>query len=175
VTQQPNPELHKKHRSYVLHLLNNDTSTSDNESITSVYVFYNGEILGRTKRAKQLVSEVQLLAIGDQIHEIASSVVTFDGHLYISTDEGRVVRPLLSVNWCKTTIRPAEQDIVVDKLIRTGGLRYLDAAECSAFDIAWTYDILVERMCDFMEIHPHLMLGVTAACIPFLQCPGQHS
>ena len=175
VTQQPNPEPHKQHRLYVLELLRANTTGEPGGSGVMSYVFYNGEILGRTNKATQLVAEIQLLSIGDQIHEIVSAVVTFDGHLYVNTDEGRVVRPLLSAKWWTTAIRPAEQGICVDDLIQTGGVRYVDAAECGAFDIAWTPDILAVRTCDFLEIHPNLMLGVTAACIPFLPCPGSHS
>lgn len=172
VTQHPTPELYKQHRLYVIELLSNDTHTTDENPTVSSYVFYNGEILGRTTKAAQLVTEIQLLPIGDKIHEVVSAVVTFDGQLYVNTDEGRVVRPLLSMKWWKTSIRHMDRTICVDELIHTGGVRYVDASECGAFDITWTPNTTVGQMCDFAEIHPNLMLGITAACIPFLQCTG---
>jgi hypothetical protein len=139
-------------------------------SATPVSVFYNGEILGRVTDACSFAKRIQQLSIGDGIHVMASVVVTFDGILYVSTDEGRVVRPLLSCKWWMTGARSPSD---VDALIESGAVQYVDAAECGVLDIALTPRMLADRIggCDLLEIHPSLMLSVTASCIPFIQCP----
>ena len=134
----------------------------------AVCVFYNGEILGHVVDACSFAKQIQQLSIGDGIHVMASAVVTFDGTLYVSTDEGRVVRPLLSAEWWTSGVRtPSAAEL--DALIESGAVRYMDAAACGVLDIALTPRILATRPgCDLLEIHPSLMLSVTATCISFI-------
>jgi DNA-directed RNA polymerase beta subunit len=171
VTHQPTTEEHRKHRQAVLDMVTQNEEGQDRpSSATPVSVFYNGEILGRVTDACSFAKRIQQLSIGDGIHVMASVVVTFDGILYVSTDEGRVVRPLLSCKWWMTGARSPSD---VDALIESGAVQYVDAAECGVLDIALTPRMLADRIggCDLLEIHPSLMLSVTASCIPFIQCP----
>ena len=166
VTQQPTAEEHRQHRWAVSEMVQRNEADTDR-----VCVFYNGEILGHIGDACAFAKQIQRLPLGDGIHMMASAVVTFDGTLYVNTDEGRVVRPLLSVEWWTTGIRvPFGTGTELDTLIESGAVRYVDAAECGALDIALTPRTLDTRIdCNYLEIHPSLMLGVTAACIPFIQ------
>lgn len=50
-------------------------------------------------------------------------------------------------------------------------MRYVDSAEISSLDVALNMRTILERETkpDLLELHAHLMLGVTASLIPFLQ------
>ena len=103
-------------------------------------------------------------------------VAPCDGSVYIHTDDGRVVRPLLTVRpgssaWVRPRDRPPGD---VAGMLTAGDLRYVDAAEVGALDVALDPGAVAARLgqginVDLMEVHAHLMLGVTAALIPLLQ------
>lgn len=115
------------------------------------------------------------------LHLSPSVYVAASGHVLIHTDEGRIVRPLL-------TWPLAERDIIaqpIDRLLELGALRYghggvntppwtsVDAAESATLDILQEPNRIQEapdRHYDLCEVHAILMLGITAACIPLLQC-----
>ena len=104
-------------------------------------------------------------------------------HVYILLDEGRILRPLLG-QWlfeCKPIIGcvwPLQNDLAyyneasVDDLLQSEQLRYMDAAEVSNRNVCLdpTKPDPTRDDYDSTEVHPILMLGVTAACIPFIQC-----
>ena len=92
----------------------------------------------------------------------------------MQVDEGRLLRPLL-------VLPPPDadrlRDASVDDLLAEGRLRYVDPAECATLDLS--IDVAEGGgPCDAVEVHALLMLGVTAACIPLLQCnqsPRNHT
>ena len=104
VTHQPTLEEHRQHRRAVLEMVQRNEENQLQHAATAC-VFYNGEILGHVVDACSFAKQIQQLSIGDGIHVMASAVVTFDGTLYVSTDEGRVVRPLLSAKWWTSRVR----------------------------------------------------------------------
>ena len=118
-----------------------------------------------------------MLCTPDPLHNSAVAkhwyALASSGHVYIHTDEGRIVRPLL--HW--PLVLPSLEiynELDVDDLLRMRALRYVDAAEAHARNIHMDATRPVtggEDDRDLAEVHPILMLGVTAACIPFLQ-PG---
>jgi DNA-directed RNA polymerase beta subunit len=144
----------------------------DNGDSTICYVFYNGEILGMTTDSAAMVKKIRSLSVSirnsDRVHTVASIFTTHDSHIYVNTDEGRVVRPFICTDWWLAT-KGTTRSMDVDDLIQNGYIRYIDAAECGTLDVAMSTSVLADRPCDLLEIHPHLMLGVTAACIPFPQ------
>lgn len=109
---------------------------------------------------------IRLQKINTDIHQVTTVFVgATNNHVYIYTDEGRLVRPLL---------RPGIFDIgtpVLD-LYRQGHIVYVDSTEVNTLDVAINPNDALKRPSDLMEIHPALMLGVTASFIPFIQCPG---
>ena len=169
MTHQSDPVTESVHRTSILELL----QPVDDSDVHLSYVFYNGEILGWTHDPTTMVAQIRSLSASikhsDRVHTVASIFVTHDGHVCVNTDEGRVVRPLLVTDWWLATAGSV-RSMEVDDLIDRGHIRYVDAAECGTLDIAMSKDVLADRKCDLLEIHPHLMLGVTAACIPFPQC-----
>lgn len=97
--------------------------------------------------------------------------------MYVHCDEGRIVRPLLLApdnnhnnnNGALPWTTAAVVDRPVEQLLLSGALRYVDAAEICTLNVALSPG---DRRpdTDLIEVHPHLMLGVTAAMIPLLQC-----
>lgn len=135
------------------------------------YVFLNGDILGEVGDVLGYVRTVrEVCNDGTEVHHMVSACVSH-GHVYVSSDEGRVLRPLA---------HPAlfDEDFTetpVGELIRRDRIRYLDAAEVLTLDILSDYRDLGKRPADAVEIHPSLILGVTASFIPFIQCLGSCS
>lgn len=148
----------------------------------------NGEILGTVAgcHIERLVAHVRQLGRAFPVPycrtalpalRSAGGVVTVfsapsDGTVYIQTDEGRVVRPFLVVDgpshrgarWVRP---PGAPD--VNRLLASGDVGYFDAMAVLSLDVALSPDVLRERPADLLEVHAHLILGVTAALIPLLQ------
>lgn len=57
----------------------------------------------------------------------------------------------------------------VDALIQGRLLRYVDAAEIASLRVALEPSVARQRPVDLIEVHAHLILGVTAALIPNLR------
>lgn len=142
---------------------------------TGVYVLLNGDLVGTCPGdPEDLADRIrQLEDPGDVPYAVASVYVSAcDGTVYVHTDEGRVVRPLLTVGrgrpyWERPPYAPG----AVDAMLAAGVLRYIDAAEVSSLEVALDPGVVAARggTVDVMEVHAHLMLGVTAALIPFIQ------
>lgn len=132
------------------------------------YVLLNGEIVGSCKDPQVVADAVRELAPPGILPYAAQSVYVCpcDQCVYIRTDEARVVRPLLRVAGGWTA--PATEESV-DALVSRGAIRYVDAAEVAVLDLALDPEVSRQRPVDLLEVHAHLMLGVTAALIPLLQ------
>jgi DNA-directed RNA polymerase subunit B len=151
------------------------------EHTSSSYVFLNGEIVGYTNNAMDTVQQIRSIPLPAVfvIHEnscpipgpapyCASSVYSTvtDATVYVHTEDGRVVRPLLTVPQCAVLTQEAN----VDALLQSKVLRFVDAAEITTLDVALFPATLHTRPdVDLLEVHAHLILGVTAALIPLLQ------
>lgn len=170
VTHAPSPTQNKELRAAMCSVLPDQAPLHSHRHL----VFFNGEILGSVDEAEAYVRAAwdARPAFFHGPHFALSIYIGSSGHIHIHSDEGRVVRPLLS--W---PLDPALDygTLGIDELMQRRALRYVDAAE------AWTLHIQVDptkaaddddtdRMEDVAEIHALLMLGITAACIPFLQC-----
>ena len=86
--------------------------------------------------------------------------------MYIHTEDGRVVRPLLCVDRLQHAL---DGNHSVDDLLDLKVLRYVDASEIATLDVALYPRVMLERTVQLLEIHAHIILGVTAGLIPFLQ------
>lgn len=61
------------------------------------------------------------------------------------------------------------------EMLQRGSLCYIDAAECCSRDLAVSLTADNRTSADLAEVHPVLMLGIAAACIPLLQWPLHHA
>jgi hypothetical protein len=107
-------------------------------------VFLNGDILGHTHDVHTLVEAVRRVPPPGPRHlpYFAPSVYVAPcgDHVYIHCDEGRLVRPLLTVPQACDGHRWAVSAVLanasVEQLLNTGALRYVDAAEISTLNVA---------------------------------------
>jgi hypothetical protein len=163
----------------------------DDADTAAVYVVFNGEMLGLTRDPEGLVYDLRRrIRSRGSVHpyDVPTAYVSpCGGHVYVYHDEGRIMRPLLVVRDGHLP-DPARS---LDALLSDGLIRYVDAAEIGTSDVALLRRTteggvppVVRRApdvshlrakqsrgvaVDLMEVHAHLILGVTAALIPFLQ------
>lgn len=129
-------------------------------------IFLNGNIIGFAKDTKKVLNEIKLLRDSDLLDEnVSIRYEDIDDEIHILSDEGRIIRPLFPVENGKLKISKYD-DINWDKLNRNRKIIYIDVAENQTVNIAM-YPKDVDEDHDFCEIHPSLMLGVCASCIPF--------
>jgi DNA-directed RNA polymerase beta subunit len=158
----------------------------------AVYVIFNGEMVGLTRDPEGVVRRLRARAHGrgSSPYDVPTVYVSpCGGHVYVYHDEGRVMRPLLVVR--DGRLPDAGTDAAT--LFADRCIRYMDAAEVSSLDVALVRrpipagtgigrrgpnvaQLTAKRQrgveVDLMEVHAHLILGVTAALIPFLQATG---
>jgi DNA-directed RNA polymerase II subunit RPB2 len=146
-------------------------------------VFFNGVIYGLTADPEGVIEQVKskrLLGIFDA--ETSVTYDSIDDIVYIFSDEGRFIRPLLTVNTnnnlnLKLTSQiirelrggnsPQKAGYVWDFLVKRGYVQYVDPAEIENSVIAMYPSMLKLQTCQFCEIHPSMMFGLVAALTPF--------
>jgi DNA-directed RNA polymerase beta subunit len=130
-------------------------------------IFLNGSIIGYTQDQNSTVDELKLLRNRNIIdREVSISYDSIDDEIRIFTDEGRFIRPLLSLTNNKLNIEPSNEYKWND-LIKNDLIRYIDAAEIENSVISMYPDNLNSQYNDYCEIHPCVMLGIMASQIPF--------
>lgn len=146
----------------------------------STMVFFNGLILAVVHHADEVLRAlVQLRRTTACMRMALMSVYrNFDSHLHVHTDEGRMVRYVLSTtsNGQDICYSPKlHAGLPLDDMVANGILEYFDIAEFTtqriAVDIGTIQRAAMEgRRYTGCEIHPYLMLGLTASLIPMIQC-----
>ena len=151
-------------------------------------IFINGSWIGITEHPeeimKRLLTQRRMSIISKEI-SIVNNFVNKEIRIY--TDSGRTQRPLfivekytnkenedaLRLKITKKNIRDLEEDkINFDYLVNKGIIEYLDVEEEESSMIAMKIDDLVSHK-DYCftythcEIHPAMILGVSASIIPF--------
>ena len=151
-------------------------------------IFINGSWIGITEHPeeimKRLLTQRRMSIISKEI-SIVNNFVNKEIRIY--TDSGRTQRPLfivekytnkenedaLRLKITKKNIRDLEEDkINFDYLVNKGIIEYLDVEEEESSMIAMKIDDLISHK-DYCftythcEIHPAMILGVSASIIPF--------
>jgi DNA-directed RNA polymerase II subunit RPB2 len=143
-------------------------------------VFVNGCIIGYHKNPNILVSKIKnIRSDGDISREVSIAYDIEQNEIRIHTDTGRCVRPLIIVK--NGSLRITKQDIIDvetrkktwNTLLNEQKIEYIDADEEETCTIAFSEKDLHERRdkLDFThcELHPAMMLGITASNIPFAE------
>jgi DNA-directed RNA polymerase II subunit RPB2 len=152
---------------------------------TNTRVFLNGSWIGMLLNpdAQEVVDNLRKAKRSGQIH-IHTGIVWKNAYkeLWITTEAGRVMRPIY--------FAPTIREIASDKsgtlkqqvenikdwnqllLWETPSgrhlIEYIDAGETEGAYIAMDYEkAIMDKSTTHCEIHPSVMLGVTASCIPF--------
>jgi DNA-directed RNA polymerase II subunit RPB2 len=144
---------------------------------TKIYV--NGVWKGMLSNARKTAKKLRLLRRSAELSfELSVSVLMEptrrSSEMFISTDGGRYMRPLLIVKDGRlaynmshvTRLRKDDGSLTWSGLIEEGVVEYLDVVESEDVLIAMRQSQLTLQH-THCEIHPSLLLGLTAGSIPF--------
>ena len=153
---------------------------TDNEKHS--LIFFNGHLMNRLcddMADKLLVVLFQMKCTCIFFKRALLSVYrSHDNHVYISTDEGRMVRYFFVTTEDGQNLKALScKDYAFESLecaISDGLIIYLDIGEINTQRIATNITIMQLAKKDrkrytVCELHPALMLGVTASLIPFIE------
>lgn len=145
-----------------------DSKTGMLSDLNDYYpVFLNGIIVGFSTDADETVSEVREFRQQGMIPNDVSVVYdSVEQLVRISSDEGRFVRPLLTLTDNRLNIKPQKRYSWA-KLLSSGSVQYVDCSETEHSVIAMKPEMLSKQFCDYCEIHPSTMLGIMGVMIPF--------
>ena len=146
-----------------------------------IKVFINGDWIGFTENTKPIIKNIKNGRKGGLIH-IHTSIYwnTVANSLYIYTDSGRPIRPLIQVSGQKSKFTKDIYDKLLtnnyawkDLISNIDGkdincVEYIDPYETNNCIISMSKDDLYKNEnYTHLEVHPSLILGALASCIPF--------
>jgi len=143
-------------------------------AINGTKVFVNGQWLGIHSNPAELVESLKALRRSREIDKEISIVRDIrENEIRVFSDSGRPCRPLFIVKNRRLLI--TKEDIAGikslrlrwDDLLKTGKIEFLDVEEEETSLIAMSISELPLRDYTHCEIHPAVILGITASVIPF--------
>lgn len=130
-------------------------------------VFLNGYLMGMTHDADSLMEEIiELRNIKLLPWDVSVSHDDVDEEINIYSDEGRLLRPVFTVNGDKLAITQ-EDGVEWDNLVQKNLIKYVDNNEINNAVVAFNQSELTKYHNDYCEIAPAMMLGVMASIIPY--------
>ena len=147
----------------------------ENLSITEISgntkILVNGIYIGVTENKISFMNEFRnKRKIGIIPYDVSISYDKIDNEIFIFSDDGRFSRPVLTLTNNKLNIlnHTNYEQLSWDELIELGYIQYIDSHEVENSVIAMTQDDLNREIkYDYCEIHPSLMLGISAVVIPY--------
>lgn len=142
-------------------------------------IIINGDIIGIHEEPKKIYTELVNLKRSGVINPYTSIVWSVpDNELRICTEGGRCVRPLYAVyrdSSDKPFIKTIDRTWDWNDIMREGVIEYLDVEESNTLVVGMNYRDLFKGTKGatlplrhtHLEIHPSLILGAIASCIPF--------
>lgn len=133
-------------------------------------IFVNGSLLGTTTSPIEFVQELRNARRDGEIYFDTSIAflehsLKFPSEIRISTEEGRLARPLLVVE--KGVLHPQfTKSMPFIECIQNGIIEFVDKTEEESYLIAM-YPHEIEEDHTHCEIHPTLCYGIGASLIPF--------
>ncbi|XP_064100061.1 DNA-directed RNA polymerase III subunit RPC2-like [Macrobrachium nipponense] len=136
-------------------------------------VFLNGNIIGVTREHRRVVRVFRAMRRNGVISGFVS-IYPHNKHrcVYISSDGGRLCRPYIIVESCRSSvtddhIRKLNRGLMsFDDFLHEGLVEYLDVNEENDSNIAM-YEHEITAKTTHMEIEPFTILGVCAGLIPY--------
>lgn len=132
-------------------------------------VFLNGIFMGSTDDPVELVEILRYKRQKKILpYDLSITYDTHDNEVVMYGDEGRLIRPLFSVNEeNKLNIFHYKGKLSWENLVTAGVIVYLDSTEIEYSTVGMTVNDLAVQKCDYVEIHPIVLLGIIASMIPF--------
>ena len=132
-------------------------------------IFLNGTLLGITDEPDDFIADIQKYRdISLLSKEISITYDEVDEEIRIFSDEGRLLRPLLTVGKDgKLNLEKSNGETDWNKLVEKDYIRYIDNSEVENSVLGMDLGDLVKYRCDYCEIAPAMQLGVMASIIPF--------
>ncbi len=136
-------------------------------------VFFNGRFIGVVKDSMHFVKEIRALRRKNELPgEMGVRYDAAFGNVIISTEVGRVMRPLIVVDQGKVLLTDEHKLILEqgkirwDDLVRNGVIEYIDAAEENNAFVAFTApDVTPEHT--HLELGHIAFLGLVTSLVPF--------
>ncbi|MEM5828322.1 MAG: DNA-directed RNA polymerase subunit A' [Candidatus Aenigmatarchaeota archaeon] len=130
-------------------------------------VFLDGEFLGYTSEPQKIVEKIRnARRKGEISYQVNVSILEFKKEVRISTDSGRIRRPLII----------AEKYEELEKLLKEGKLTFKEALKQGLIELLDAEEEEITRMsfepskeATHIEIHPAIMFGLHASLIPFAE------
>ena len=136
--------------------------------ILNTKIFVNGTWLGYSNVPKDIVNSFKEKRDLNIINKKASIYWDIENNeIYIYTDRGRCTRPLLKNNIKDIDINYLKSNTWNEYILNNNFIEYIDTHEVNNCMISNNYESLT-KLHSHSEIHPYLILGVLASCIPFL-------
>ena len=136
-------------------------------------VFLNGQPVGVHRQPVKFVRNFRFLRKRGRVQEFVSIYLNdLQNCIYIASDGGRLVRPLLTVEKGRVKLQQRDiEDMVIglkdfNDFLRDGLVEYLDVNEENNALIALNEEMVTPAH-THMEIDPFTILGVVAGLIPY--------
>ncbi|MCX8193824.1 MAG: DNA-directed RNA polymerase subunit B [Candidatus Pacearchaeota archaeon] len=136
-------------------------------------VFYNGRFIGEVDNAEQFAQQIrEKRRSGEFPLELSVRLDKTINTIFLTTDSGRVLRPLIIVKDGKSLLKQEHIESLIKgelnwkDLLNLGIIEYVDAAEEDNLLVAMTPDELTPEH-THLEISPIAMFGLITALVPF--------
>ncbi|MEI7718517.1 MAG: DNA-directed RNA polymerase subunit B'' [archaeon] len=143
------------------------------EGTDGVDVFLNGRFVGVVQNGKEFVSGVrERRRKGNLPIEMSFKYDAFLGAVFMSTEVGRVLRPLIVVDNGISRLKDEHLKLVEsgtltwNNLVEQGIIEYLDASEEDNCYVS-LYNEEVTKEHDYVEVDPIACLGVITSIVPY--------
>jgi DNA-directed RNA polymerase II subunit RPB2 len=149
-----------------------DIYTFDKFNNTTIYI--NGDLIGFTDKLDTLIKELKKYRSSGLISIYISFYINYPcNSLYINTDRGRCMRPLLivdnnNINFKDISLKLKKNNYNwLDFITETKYIEYIDIHEVNNILICPDHKNIKNKKYTHCEITPSMILGVVASCIPF--------
>jgi len=135
-------------------------------------IYLNGKYIGKTDNPEKFVQEFRKKRRLGYLPETVNIYLDEQNDIYIYTDGGRIVRPLIVVENGKPKLTQKHIELLAqgklkwDDLVKQGIIEYLDAAEEENAYIALDIEDLTPEH-THLEIGPQVILGILSAAVPY--------
>ena len=139
-----------------------------NDKNIKTKVLLNGVLMGFAIDPHDFLDEMKSYRSTGLLHkDISFTFDNLDNEIRIFCDEGRLIRPVFTVNDNNDLNITEDDEPIWEDLVEKEMIQYVDNSEVENAVIAMDDKDLAKFKCNFQEIHPSMMLGVMASSIPY--------